>query len=145
MQVLDERPCRIYLGFIELFPMSLNASYIPVLIQFCLALGIAVTILAASALFGQRARKSSIKDSPYECGMLSEGQVHPRFSVKFYITAMLFIIFDIEVVFLVPWALVHRELLAANIPIMLPILFFLLVLTVGLIYELRKGALEWQK
>tara|TARA_B100001248_G_C27398514_1_gene467729 strand:+ start:5546 stop:5923 length:378 start_codon:yes stop_codon:yes gene_type:complete len=125
--------------------MSSIESYIPVFIQFSLALGIAVAILVASIVFGQRARNSSIKNSPYECGMLSEGRVHPRFSVKFYVTAMLFIIFDIEVVFLLPWALVHRELLAANIPIVLPILFFLLVLTVGLIYELRKGALEWQK
>lgn len=120
-------------------------DYIPVLIQVLLALGIAVVILISSYLFGQRAVKNAIKDAPYECGMLAEGGAHPRFSVKFYITAMLFIIFDIEIVFLVPWALIYREFVASSISIVLPVLFFLFVLIVGLVYELKKGALEWEK
>jgi len=120
------------------------SDYLPVFIQIILATGIAVTILAISHLVGQRARKNLIKDSPYECGMLTEGKSHPRFSVKFYMTAMLFIIFDIEIVFLIPWVLIYREFLSQGIPIMMPILFFLLVLTVGLFYEIKKGALKWK-
>lgn len=120
-------------------------DYIPVLIQILLAIGIAVVILGSSYIFGQRAIKNVIKDSPYECGMLTEGTAHPQFSIKFYVTAMLFIIFDIEIVFLVPWVLIYRDFIAKSIPIVLPILFFLFVLIVGLIYELKKGALEWEK
>ena len=120
-------------------------DYIPVLIQILLAVGIAITILGASLLLGQKAPKNAIKDSPYECGLLTEGTSHPQFSIKFYVTAMLFIIFDIEVVFLVPWVLIYREFLAQAIPIFLPVLFFITVLVVGLIYELKKGALEWKK
>lgn len=120
-------------------------NYIPVLIQILLAVGIAVVILVSSYLFGQRAIKNKIKDAAYECGLITEGTSHPQFSVKFYVTAMLFIIFDIEVVFLVPWSLIYRNFLMANIPILLPILFFLLVLVIGLIYELKKGALKWEK
>lgn len=121
------------------------SDYLPVLIQVVVAAGIAVVILGASHLFGQRARTNKIKDSAYECGMLSEGEPHPRFSVKFYVTAMLFILFDIEVVFLIPWVLTYREFLAASIPILLPILFFLGLLVLGLYYEMKKGALEWDR
>jgi NADH-quinone oxidoreductase subunit A len=65
--------------------------------------------------------------------------------VKFYVTAMLFIIFDIEVVFLIPWTFVYRDFLAHNISIVGPIMFFLFVLVLGLLYEVKKGALEWEK
>ena len=65
--------------------------------------------------------------------------------MKFYVTAMLFILFDIEVVFLIPWTFVYREFLAAGIPILGPISFFLFVLVLGLVYEVKKGALEWEK
>ena len=125
-------------------PMSL-ADYLPVLVQIVLALAISTGLLAVSHLFGQRARKSKIKDSPYECGMLPEGEAHSRFSIKFYVTAMLFIIFDVEVVFLVPWVLVYREFLHVGIPILSPVLFFIGVLVIGLLYEIKKGALEWEK
>lgn len=120
-------------------------EYIPVLIQILLAVGIALVILGSSYFFGQRAVKNAINDSPYECGMLSEGTAHPQFSIKFYVTAMLFIVFDIEIVFLVPWALIYRDFIASSIPIVLPVSFFLFVLIIGLIYELKKGALEWEK
>ena len=96
-------------------------DYYPVLIQFSIAAFIGIVVLVASHIFGQRGSHSAIKDSPYECGMLTEGSGHARFAVKFYITAMLFILFDIEVVFLIPWVLVFREFLAANLPILLPI------------------------
>ena len=121
------------------------ADYIPVLIQGLLALGIAAVILIASHLFGQRAKTNKLKDSAYECGMLPEGKPGARFSVKFYVTAMLFILFDIEVVFLIPWTFVYRDFLANNLAILAPMLFFLGVLVLGLFYEVRKGALEWEK
>lgn len=122
-----------------------SAAYLPILIQVVLAAAIVGGILVASHVIGQRAVKNAIKDSPYECGVKPEGIIHTRFSVKFYVTAMLFILFDIEVVFLIPWAFVYREFLAHNISILGPILFFLFVLVLGLFYEVRKGALEWEK
>ena len=120
-------------------------DYYPLLIQVTIAAAIGVGVLAVSHVFGQRAGTTAIKDSPYECGMLAEGSSHARFAVKFYVTAMLFILFDIEVVFLIPWVLVFREFLAVNLPIVLPVFFFLSVLILGLFYELKKGAIEWEK
>lgn len=124
---------------------TLQDSYVPVLLQVLFAIGLPVTILAASHFFGQRAKSNYIKDAAYECGILAEDKPHPRFSVKFYITAMLFILFDIEVVFLVPWALIYRDFLADNIAIITPILVFLGVIILGLVYEINQGALEWDK
>ncbi len=121
------------------------SDFLPVLIQVLLALGIGVGILAASHLFGQRARRGKIKDSPYECGLAAEVEGSTRYSVKFYVTAMLFILFDVDVVFLIPWVLTHRELSAAGVSVLGPMLFFTFVLAAGLIYELRSGALEWEK
>ena len=121
------------------------ADYLPVLIQGSLALGIAAAILIGSHLFGQRAKTNSLKDSAYECGLAAEGKPGARFSVKFYVTAMLFILFDIEMVFLLPWVLIHRDFLQEGLPILLPVLFFIGLLGLGLIYEYRKGALEWEK
>jgi len=123
--------------------MSL-AEYFPVLLQGVLAVGLAVVILLASHLFGQRGSTNRIKNEAYECGIPSEGQAHTRFSVKFYVTAMLFILFDIEVVFLIPWVFVYRDFLMEGIPVLLPALFFIGVLVLGLFYEMKKGALEWE-
>lgn len=123
-----------------------SAAYLPLLIQAVLALGVGLTILLVNHLGGQRVRhKSPIKDTAYECGVKGEGIVHTRFSVKFYVTAMLFLLFDIEVVFLIPWTFVYRDFLANNIPILAPMMFFLFVLVLGLAYEVKKGALEWEK
>lgn len=119
-------------------------DYYPILIQIVLAASIALVILGVSVFFGQKGRKGPIRDAPYECGMLAQGSGHARFAVKFYVTAMLFILFDIEVVFLLPWVMVFREFLAASIPILLPVFFFLTVLVIGLLYELKKGAIEWE-
>jgi len=121
------------------------ADYLPVLIQILLAVGIAAAILIASHIFGQRAGGNYVKDAAYECGLIAEGKPHPKFSVKFYVVAMLFILFDIEVVFLIPWVLVYREFLAVGIPILAPVLFFLGILTLGMVYEMRKKGLEWEK
>jgi len=120
-------------------------DFLPVLIQIVIAIGIGVGILFASHLFGQKATRGKIKDSPYECGLSSEVGGTTRYSVKFYITAMLFILFDIDVVFLIPWVLTHRELSFAGVSVLGPMLFFTFVLVAGLIYELKSGALEWEK
>ena len=104
------------------------ADYYPILVQISLAASIGAVVLVASHIFWQRGTDTAIKNTPYECGMLAEGSGHARFAVKFYVTAMLFILFDIEVVFLIPWVLVFREFMAASLPILLPVFFFLFVL-----------------
>jgi len=121
------------------------SDFLPIFIQIVLAIGMGVGILLASHIFGQRATRGKIKDSPYECGMSSEVSGTNRYSVKFYVTAMLFILFDIDVVFLIPWVLTHRELSFAGVSVLGPMLFFTFVLAAGLIYELKSGALEWEK
>lgn len=124
---------------------KMAADYLPILIQIALAAGITIAVITASQLLGQKFKRNAIKDTPYECGVPSDSAAHTRFSVKFYVTAMLFILFDIEVVFLIPWAFVYRDFLANNIAILTPMLFFLFVLVLGLLYEVKKGALEWEK
>ncbi len=120
-------------------------NYLPVLIQLIVAVSIAVGIIVVSHIFGQRAAKNKFKDSAYECGLNMEGKPHPRFSVKFYVTAMLFILFDVEIIFLIPYIMVYRDFLANAIPIFLPIMFFIGVLVLGLVYEIKKGALKWER
>ncbi len=132
------------LACIQLLPMQYSA-YLPILAQLLVASGLVAAILFFSHLFGQRASHSKIKDSPYECGLIAQGKAHPRFSVKFYLTAILFILLDIELVFLLPWVTIHREFLAAKLPIVGPILAFIGLLAFGLYYEFRKKALEWDQ
>ena len=120
-------------------------AYLPVLIQAVLAAGIAGLVIGLSHALGQRSKKNAIKDSAYECGIHSEGAPHTRFSVKFYLTALLFMLFDLEIVILVPWTFIYREFLHNEIAILGPILFFIGVLVLGLVYEIKKGALEWEK
>lgn len=120
-------------------------AYLPFLVQALLAAGITITIIVLSTVVGQRARQNAIKDSAYECGVPAEGVIHTRFSVKFYVTALLFMLFDLEVVILLPWTFIYREFLANHIAILGPIFFFLGVLILGLFYEVKKGALEWEK
>jgi NADH-quinone oxidoreductase subunit A len=121
------------------------AAYLPFVIQALIAAGLTGFIIAVSALVGQRGKHTPIKDSAYECGVPSGGVVHTRFSVKFYVTALLFMLFDLEIVILVPWVVIYREFLHQHIPILGPILFFIFVLVLGLFYEIRKGALEWER
>jgi NADH-quinone oxidoreductase subunit A len=122
-----------------------SAAYYPFLIQALLAGAITTFIIGASHFFGQRAKKNKIKDTAYECGVPSEGLVHTRFSVKFFLTALLFMLFDLEIVILVPWTFIYREFLANHISIIGPIFFFIGVLILGLFYEVKKGALNWEK
>jgi NADH-quinone oxidoreductase subunit A len=122
-----------------------SAEYLPFLIQAVLAAALTGVIIGASHLLGQRAKHTRIKDSAYECGVPGEGVVHTRFSVKFYVTALLFMLFDLEIVILVPWVFIYREFLHQHISILGPILFFMFVLVLGLFYEIKKGALEWER
>ena len=122
-----------------------SAAYLPFLYQIILAAGIAAAVIGASHLLGQRAKKNKIKDTAYECGVPGGGLQRTRFPVKFFVTALLFILFDIEVIFLIPWTFVYREFLANHIPILLPLFFFLGLLVLGLVYEVRKGALDWER
>jgi NADH-quinone oxidoreductase subunit A len=128
----------------NLITMS-SAAYLPFAYQIMLAAGIATAVIGASHLFGQRARKNKIYDTAYECGIEGGGLAHAHFPVKFYLVALLFVLFDIEVVFLIPWTLVYREFLAQHLPILVPILVFLGLLAFGLGYEIKKGALDWEK
>ncbi len=122
-----------------------SAAYLPFLIQAVLAAGITGVVIGASHLLGQRGKHTPIKDSAYECGVAGQGVVHTRFSVKFYVTALLFMLFDLEIVILVPWVFIYREFLHQHIAILGPILFFIFVLVLGLVYEVKKGALEWER
>src|SRR3954470_11667098 len=88
------------------------SDYLPILLQVVVAVGFAAGALIVSSLLGKAGRRNPTKDSAYECGMLPEGGPQPRFSVKFYLVAMLFILFDIEIVFMYPWAVVYREFIA---------------------------------
>jgi len=122
-----------------------SAAYLPFVIQAALAAAITGVIIATSHLLGQRAKHTRIKDSAYECGIAGQGVVHTRFSVKFYVTALLFMLFDLEIVILLPWVFIYREFLHQHISVLGPILFFIFVLTLGLVYEVKKGALEWER
>ena len=121
------------------------SAYFPFLIQAILAGLITLVIITASTVIGQRAKHTKIKDSAYECGVPAEGIIHARFSVKFFVTALLFMLFDLEIVILIPWSLIYREFLHFGITILGPFLFFFGVLVLGLLYEIKKGALEWEK
>jgi NADH-quinone oxidoreductase subunit A len=120
-------------------------SYLPVLFQVLIAIGFAVTTLSLSVVFGRSARTNKIKDSAYECGMLPIGEGAPRFSVKFYLVAMLFVIFDIEVVFMYPWAVQFRDLVTHHgLSALVSMAGFAGILAIAYIYALKKGALNWK-
>src|SRR5918912_755069 len=89
-------------------------DYLPVLVQVLVALGFAAVSLLVSVLLGRTGKRNPVKDSAYECGMVAKGDPQPRFSVKFYLVAMLFILFDIEIVFMYPWAVVYRDYIAQH-------------------------------
>src|SRR6266478_7399198 len=107
------------------------ANYLPVLLQAVIAVGFAVVALLVSVLLGKAGKRNPTKDSAYECGMLPLGQAQPRFSVKFYLVAMLFILFDIEIVFMYPWAVVYREAIKHGSIIFWSMLSFITILMVG--------------
>jgi NADH-quinone oxidoreductase subunit A len=120
-------------------------DYLPILLQAIVAIGFAVAALAVSVLLGKAGRRNAAKDTAYECGMIPEGEAQPRFSVKFYLVAMLFILFDIEIVFMYPWAVAYTDFIATKGPLIFwSMLSFISVLTVGYAYALKKGVLDWR-
>ena len=122
-------------------------QYIAVLMLFVLAVGATGGMIALSMLVGKKGRTSQIKDTAYECGMLPIGDGNTRMSVKFYLVAMLFILFDIEVVFMYPWAVIYKSMLAdpaTRNMILGSMLSFLGILFVGYIYALKKKAFDWK-
>ena len=120
------------------------ADYLPVAILLILGTVLAFGFIGLSHLVGAR-RPTKVKLDPYECGVEPVGDAHQRFSVKFYLVGMLFILFDIETVFLIPWAVIYREtvLMPGGWFILVEMISFMIVLTLGLAYAWRKGALEW--
>jgi NADH-quinone oxidoreductase subunit A len=120
-------------------PEHYPETWFPVLVQILIALGVAGAMIGFSAILGQRVR-DSVKSSPYESGMKPVGNARERFSVKFYLVAMVFILFDIEAIFLYPWAVVYRKLGMFGFFEML--LFIVLVLC-GYFYIWKKGVLNW--
>ncbi|HEY3854858.1 MAG TPA: NADH-quinone oxidoreductase subunit A [Verrucomicrobiae bacterium] len=120
-------------------------QYIPVVLLGIVAVGFAAGTLVFSVVVGKRGRPSRIKDTAYECGMLPTGDGSSRLSVKFYLVAMLFILFDIEVVFLYPWAVVYRDMLKQNAGLILgSMVCFMVILFIGYIYAVKKGAFDWK-
>lgn len=107
------------------------------------AIGFAAIALGLSVLLGKKGLRDGDKDTVYECGMLPISSDIPRFSVKFYIVAMLFVLFDIEVVFMYPWALQFSELIAENTIALWSALSFVGILAVAYLYALKKGAFSW--
>jgi NADH-quinone oxidoreductase subunit A len=120
-------------------PDNYFARYLPLLIQFIVAGAIATAIVVISARIGYR-RPTRAKLSPYECGMVPVGDARERFSVKFYLVAMLFILFDVEAVFLYPWAVVLRRLKLFGFWEML---VYIAIVMVGFFYVWKKGVLDW--
>ncbi len=120
------------------------ADFVPLLVMLVLATGLALTLLFAARFLGPR-RTNPVKVRAYESGMDPIGTARQRYSVKFYLVAMIFIIFDVEVVFLYPWAVSFQEFLAAGagLGVLAVVVIFILVLAVGLLYDIRKGGLEF--
>ncbi len=120
------------------------SNFVPLLLMIVIATGLAYTLLLAANLLGPR-RPNRIKQKAYESGMDPIGSARDRYSVKFYLVAMIFIVFDVEVVFLYPWAVSYHEFLDAGLGlgVMAIVVFFIFILAVGLIYDIKKGGLEF--
>ena len=121
------------------------SEFVPVFLMMLIAGGLALTLLAAASKLGPK-RATALKGSPYESGMDPIGTARERFSVKFYLVAMIFIVFDVEVVFLYPWAVSYHDFLeaGAGLGVMAVIIVFVVILAIGLLYDIKKGGLEFE-
>ncbi|MGV8995228.1 MAG: NADH-quinone oxidoreductase subunit A [Flavobacterium sp.] len=117
-----------------------QADYFPILMQFLLAVGFVVTTIIISGFLGP-SRKSRNKDRNFECGIESVGNARVPFSVKYFLVAILFVLFDIEVIFLYPWAVNFREM---GMEGLIKMSVFMVLLLIGFFYILKKKALEWE-
>ncbi len=120
-------------------PDSYPEIYFPVLVQAVIAAVLAAALIAISYIFGKKVR-NRVKDMPYESGIVPTGDARQRFSVKFYLVGMLFILFDIEAIFLYPWVVVYREL---KMFAFVEMLIFVVLILSGFFYIWKKGALDW--
>ena len=120
-------------------PTSYTEVYFPVLLQAVIAMAVATLMLGLSYLLGKKVR-DRVKDLPYESGIVPTGDARQRFSVKFYLVGMLFIVFDIEAIFLYPWAVVYREL---KMFAFVEMLVFIVLILCGFFFIWKKGALDW--
>ena len=123
----------------EYMPNTYPEIYFPIVVQVIIAIAVAAGLIGASTLLGKHG-KSPLKDTPYESGMAPVGSARERFSVKFYLVGMIFILFDIEAVFLYPWVVVFRELKLFALSEMF---IFVVLVLVGYFYVWKKGALDW--
>ena len=120
--------------------MPLAIKYSPLLFLLVLALSIPVLLMTIATLFGPK-RPTTQKHTVFECGVEPVGSPRKRFSVKFYLVALLFLIFDVETIFIFPWAVIFREVGLFGF---IEMSVFLLILVLGLVYVWKKGALEWE-
>ncbi len=120
-------------------PTNYTDLYFPVLVQVIIAVAVAAGLVGGSFLLGKKIR-GRVKDMPYECGITPTGSARERFSVKFYLVAMVFILFDIEAIFLYPWVVVYRELKIFGF---FEMLIFILLVLAGFFYIWKKGVLDW--
>ncbi len=119
----------------------MTSPYLPILIQFLVAVTVAAAIIGLSAWVGAK-RPSQVKLAPYECGVTPVGDAREPFSVSFYLVGMLFILFDVEVVFLYPWAVIYRSLKWSGF---IEMLLYIAILLAGYAYIWKKGALDWKQ
>jgi NADH-quinone oxidoreductase subunit A len=120
-------------------PTTYSDTWFPVLIQIVIAIGVAGAMIGLSAILGRRV-KDPVKSMPYESGMKPVGNAGERFSVKFYLVAMVFILFDIEAIFLYPWAVIYRQL---RLFAFFEMLLFIALVLCGFFYIWKKGILNW--
>ncbi len=116
------------------------SDFLPILIQFVVAAGFVVTTMVATHLLGPK-RKSKIKLDTFECGIESQGNARVPFSVKYFLVAILFVLFDVEVIFMYPWAVNFKSL---GIQGLIEMLIFMALLLTGFFYIIKKGALKWE-
>jgi NADH-quinone oxidoreductase subunit A len=121
-------------------PSSQTADFLPILIQFLVAAGFVVTTMVATHFLGPK-RKSKIKLDTFECGIESHGNARIPFSIKYFLVAILFVLFDVEVIFMYPWAVNFKELGVLGL---LEMFLFMGLLLTGFFYIIRKGALKWE-
>jgi len=116
------------------------SDFLPIVIQFFVALGFVVLVMAATHWLGPK-RKSAVKLETFECGIESQGNARIPFSIKYFLVAILFVLFDVEVIFMYPWAVNFKHL---GVQGLIEMLIFLALLLTGFFYIIKKGALKWE-
>jgi len=123
------------------------SDYVPVFLHILVAVGFATVALLANLALGRAGTRNPTKDTAYECGIVPDPGAQPRFSIKFYLVAMLFILFDIEIVFMYPWAVAFRDFITLSeigSTIVWSMFSFVVLLLFGYVYAVKKGALDWK-